>query len=126
MGQRIEQGIEERFGVRTVVILRTIEQWRSVMNENPFAGRELDPAKLLVTFFDREPQPDALKNARMIRAEPEELQILRREAYTYFPNGMARPKLSWAAVEKTLGVAATGRNWNSVVKILELAEALEK
>lgn len=48
-----------------------------------------------------------------------------REVYIYFPNGMARPKLSWLTVEKKLTTAGTGRNWNSVIKLLEMAEKLE-
>jgi hypothetical protein len=38
---------------------------------------------------------------------------------------MARPKLSPAAVEKALQTPATGRNWNSVTKLIEIAEKLE-
>ena len=37
-----------------------------------------------------------------IAAEPEELRIDGREVYIYFPNGMGRPKLSMALVERTL------------------------
>ncbi len=48
-----------------------------------------------------------------------------RELYIYFPNGMARPKMSWAVLEKTLKTPGTGRNWNSVEKLLEMAERLE-
>ena len=48
-----------------------------------------------------------------------------RELYIYFPNGMARPKMSWAVLEKTLKVPGTGRTWNSVTKFLEMAERLE-
>ncbi|MGH9611946.1 MAG: hypothetical protein ACRD4P_02580, partial [Bryobacteraceae bacterium] len=39
--------------------------------------------------------------------------------------GMARPKISWVAMEKMLKVSGTGRNWNSVTKLLALAETLE-
>jgi hypothetical protein len=31
----------------------------------------------------------------------------------------------WTAVEKLLETAATGRNWNSVTRLLEMAEELE-
>jgi uncharacterized protein (DUF1697 family) len=48
-----------------------------------------------------------------------------REVYMYFPNGLARPKLSWVVVEKKLQTPGTGRNWNSVTKLLEIAEKLE-
>jgi uncharacterized protein (DUF1697 family) len=38
---------------------------------------------------------------------------------------MARPKLSWAVIDKALKTSWTGRNWNTVQKLLEMAEQLE-
>ena len=48
-----------------------------------------------------------------------------QELTIYFPNGMARPKLSIVQIERTLKIPGTGRNWNSVTKLLELAERME-
>ena len=45
--------------------------------------------------------------------------------HLYFPNGMGRSKLSAALMEKTLQTHETGRNWNTVRKLLEMAERLE-
>ncbi len=56
---------------------------------------------------------------------PEELRIDGREVFIYFPNGMGRPKMSWPRIEKALKTWGTGRNWNTVGKLLEMAEALE-
>jgi uncharacterized protein (DUF1697 family) len=61
-----------------------------------------------------------------VKADPEELRMEGRELYIYFPNGMARPKLSIAAIERILKTPSTGRNWNSVRKLLEIAEGLEE
>ena len=58
------------------------------------------------------------------KADPEELHIDGRELYIYFPNGQARPKLSYAAVERALKTTGTARNWNSVTKLLAMAESL--
>ena len=38
---------------------------------------------------------------------------------------MGRPKLSWVAVERALKVSGTGRNWNTVTSLLEMAEKIE-
>jgi uncharacterized protein (DUF1697 family) len=54
----------------------------------------------------------------------EELHVAARELYIYFTNGMARPKLSMAALDRALKTPATGRNWNTVTKLLEIAENL--
>jgi uncharacterized protein (DUF1697 family) len=62
---------------------------------------------------------------RQLKAIPEDVHIDGREVFMYFPNGLARPKLSWVTVEKMLKTPGTGRNWNSVTKLLEMAEKLE-
>ena len=126
LARRIEKAIEQRFGFRTEVILRTTAELRDAVARNPFAGRAgIDPAKLLVTFLDGVPSPEARETAMKIKADPEELRIDGRELYIYFSNGLARPKVPWMAVVKTLKTRGTGRNWNSVTKILEMAEGLE-
>ncbi|MGI8992593.1 MAG: DUF1697 domain-containing protein [Bryobacteraceae bacterium] len=123
---RIEDGIERNFGFRPRVIARTVPKLRDVVARNPFAGRQgIEPSKLLVIFLAEEPSEALREKIRAIKAEPEELQIENREFYIYFPNGMARPKLSPALIEKTLKIAGTGRNWNSVTKLLEIAEKME-
>lgn len=124
--KRIETGIERKFGFRSDVILRTSSDLRSVVSRNPFAGRrDVHPSRLLVTFLAGDPGEDARNQIRTMKADPEEVWIDGRELFIYFPNGMARPKLSIAQIERTLKIPGTGRNWNSVTKLLELAERLE-
>jgi uncharacterized protein (DUF1697 family) len=122
LAKRVENAIEHAFGFRPCVILRTAAEIQHAVARNPFAGRaDIEPNKLLVVFLADKPSPDALANARLIKAEPEELHIDGREAFIYYANGMARPNLSWPAVEKALKTSGTGRNWNTVTKLLELA-----
>ena len=124
--QRIEKGIERNFGFRTDVIVRTSSELRDVIARNPFATRRgIDPSKFLVTFLARDPDPEASDKVLKIKADPEELRIDGRELYIYFPNGIARPKLSWLAIAKMLKSPGTGRNWNTVTKMLEIADRLE-
>jgi uncharacterized protein (DUF1697 family) len=118
LASKIESGIERSFGFHSDVILRTCSELRSVVARNPFAARDgIDPSKLLVHFLVRDSGPEARDAVLKINADPEELRIDGRELYIYYPNGMARPKLSLALVEKTLKVPGTGRNWNSVSKL---------
>jgi uncharacterized protein (DUF1697 family) len=126
LAKRIENAIEKRFGVRPAVILRTSDELRDVIARNPFTGRSgIEPNKLLVSFLAAHPSQQARARALQINSDIEELHIDGREFFIYFPNGMARPKLSPAAVEKALQTPATGRNWNSVTKLIEIAEKLE-
>jgi uncharacterized protein (DUF1697 family) len=126
ISSKIEKAIERSFGFRAPVVVRTASELRDVIARNPFARRRgIEPSKLLVMFLESHPSDEALEQVLKIKAEPEEMHIDGREVYIYFPNGMARPKLSWVAVEKKLKTAGTGRNWNSVSKLLEIAERLE-
>jgi uncharacterized protein (DUF1697 family) len=126
LAMRMENTIEQSFGFRTPVILRTTSELRDVIARNPFGKRRgIDPSKLLVTFLASEPSAEAREQVLKIKTEPEELHIDGREVYMYFPNGLARPKLSWVTVEKKLKTSGTGRNWNTVTKLLEMAERLE-
>lgn len=121
--QRIEDAIESKFGFRSDVILRTPDELRQVIATNPFAARPgLDGSRLAITFLAAEPSAGARRQVLAIDAAPEELRCAGRELYIYFPNGMARPKLSMAVVERMLQTAATSRNLNTVRKLLELAE----
>jgi uncharacterized protein (DUF1697 family) len=123
---RIGNGIEQTFGFRPGVIIRTSSELRDVIAGNPFATRPgIDPSRLLVTFLAGNPGVEARDRFLRIKADPEELRIHGREIYIYFPNGMARPKLSPALIEKTLKTPGTGRNWNTVTKLLQIAERLE-
>jgi uncharacterized protein (DUF1697 family) len=126
LGKRIEAAIEESFGFRPLVVLRSTSEMRGAIAKNPFAARQgIDPSRLLVTFLASVPDAEALERALAISTDPEELWIDGSEAYIYFPNGLARPKMSWPRIEKALKTSGTGRNWNTVTKLLEMAEALE-
>lgn len=126
LAQRIENGIERAFGFHSDVILRTAAELREVIAKNPFATRrDTDPSKLLITFLAAAPGPEAREKARTFKAGPEELSINGCELYIYFPQGIGQSKLSMPALLKTLKTSGTGRNWNSVTKMLEIAEKLD-
>jgi uncharacterized protein (DUF1697 family) len=126
LAKRIEDGIEQSFGFHSDVILRTTSELKDVIARNPFATRNgIEPGKLLVTFLVSDPSPEAVEKFLAIKADPEELRINGRELYIYYPNGMGRSKLSLALIERALKISGTGRNWNSVRNLLEVAEKME-
>jgi uncharacterized protein (DUF1697 family) len=79
---------------------------------------------MAVHFLSADPGEEARTRLLAI-AEPEELRLETMELYIYFTNGMARPNLSMALVERSLKTSGTSRNWNTVRKVLEMAEKLE-
>jgi uncharacterized protein (DUF1697 family) len=123
--RRIQDAIEKAHGFRPGVMLRTAAELQQVVSRNPFAKRSgIEPGRLLVNFLAADPGKQGREKALAIKTGPEEMHLIGREAYIYFPNGQGRSKFPWAAIERTLGTSATGRNWNSVTKMLEIAEQM--
>jgi uncharacterized protein (DUF1697 family) len=126
LAQRLEKAIEASFGFRPAVIVRTASELRKVIAKNPFAGRAgMEPNRLLVVFMDSVPTRQARDQLLAMPCEPEELRINGREVYIYYPSGMAHPKIPLVRIEKTLQCASTGRNWNTVNKLMAMAQAME-
>lgn len=126
ISRRISDAIERKVGFRPEVLLRTASELREVIAKNPFASRRnIEPSKLAITFLAV--RLDAERHGKLLAIDcaPEELRVHNRELYIYFPNGMARPKLSMSMVERILRTPCTGRNLNSVQRLLELAKAME-
>lgn len=124
--KKLAAAIERRAGFRPDVMVRTTAELRALVKRNPFAKRRgIEPKKLLVTFLSGDPDAGGLKAARGLKPDPEEMWIEGREAFVYYPNGFGKSKFVWTKVERMLKVSGTGRNWNSVVALLEMAEAME-
>jgi uncharacterized protein (DUF1697 family) len=126
LAKRIQAGIEKRFGAKPEVILRTTAEMRDVVARNPFAKRRgIEPGKLLVSFLSAKLEKATCEQLKALPLVSEEIIPSGGELYIYFSNGMGKSKLPWARVEKICAVPGTGRNWNSVTKLLAMAEALE-
>ena len=125
LARRIEDCIEKGYGFRPNVMLRTAAEMRHVIARNPFASRKnIDPAKLVVSFLAEAPGAEDAKRLLEIKVGPEELCVSGRELYIYFPDGQGRSKLP-PVLERTVKIPATARNWNTVNKLLAMAEELE-
>jgi uncharacterized protein (DUF1697 family) len=126
LANKIQSAIGKKFGFRPEVMLRSTSEIRKVIAANPFAKRaNLEPSKLHVNFLHAKPSAEVSEKIAAIKASPEELHLLGRELYIYFPDGAGRSKLI-PVLDRVLKTSATGRNWNSVTKTLEIAAQLEE
>lgn len=121
LSARLEGAIEAEFGFHSEVILRTEPEMRQVVLRNPFVTRpDMDPARLLVTFFKQDPGEGAREALRDLPRTDEELFVTELESYVYFPGGMGRSKL-FNGFDRRVRTVATSRNWNTVLRLLALA-----
>ncbi|HEX4785010.1 MAG TPA: DUF1697 domain-containing protein [Candidatus Sulfotelmatobacter sp.] len=126
LAKKIQTAIERKFGCRSEIILRTADELRKTIAATPFpASRGLEPGKVLVTFLAADPGPDANAALLKLKNHPEELHLKGRELYIYFPNGAGKSKLPWSSIAKLLKTEGTARNWNSISKVLAIAEEME-
>jgi uncharacterized protein (DUF1697 family) len=126
LAKKIGDAIERTFGFCPPVILRTSGELRQVIAKNPFVSRkDINPGKLVVFFLATDPGAEIREKILAIKPELEEIRFDGRELSIYFPNGMGKTKLSIPKIEKLLQTPATARNWNTVQKLLEMAESLE-
>lgn len=117
---RIERQIAEVFGVRATVLLRTPAELLEIADGNPFL--EGDFSKLHVVLLGGRPAADAVAQLDPGRSPPDEFSLRGREIYLHLPNGAGRSKLTVDYFERRLGVAATARNWNTLIKLLALTQ----
>jgi uncharacterized protein (DUF1697 family) len=117
---KIEKAIKKAFDADISVIVRSTGELRAAVEANPFPKRAAEANRFVVVFLSGQPSGDLESYTG-----PEEKQIVGRELYIYYSGDMARSKLTNALIERKLGVKGTARNWNTVNKMLELAEALE-
>ncbi len=126
VASRLRKAIGEAVGFEPEVFLRTAADLKLVIDRNPFALREdVSPDKLLVTFLERQPEPGAVSKVSQMRIRPEEFAMVGRELYVFYPDGMGRSKFPAAAISQLLKDAGTARNWNTVLKLFEIATAAE-
>jgi uncharacterized protein (DUF1697 family) len=127
LSKKIQDAFEKKFKFRPDVILRTVDEFRSAIDASPFADRpDLEAGKILVSFLAAPPPKEVHAAFDRFRDYPEQVHLKGSELYIYFPNGAGKSKLPWSSLEKLLKVTGTARNLNSVTKILEMAEEMEK
>jgi len=119
----LESEAHDRLSLEADFIVRTPDEWKSVIRQNPFRKEaERDPKHLVVMFLKDEPD---VKDLVALQAEvrgPEVVRAKGKHAYIYYPNGQGRSKLTHAILEKRLG-RGTGRNWSTVLKLGVMAKA---
>ena len=116
----LELAIEKEFGWAVPVVVRTAEELAAVIAGDPFSTLATDPARYLVTFLPEPPAPDKVDALPPVEGGGEYL-VRGRELYLWLPDGIANTPLAAWKWDRLLGVAGTGRNWNTVLKIGTLA-----
>lgn len=123
LSTQLETAIEEKYGFRPRVILRSLTELQNTVKNTPFNdNRERDPSRLMVTFLLNHPGEQLKQSFQSNRFSPEEVYLINQEVFIYYPEGVLESKLDLKLLEKQLNTSGTTRNWNTVTKLLKLAE----
>ncbi len=120
----VERAIADEFGRPVACIVRTASELRDVVDGDPFGGVATDGAKYVVLFLSGEPDAGVVAGiaSRAADFEPERFVHKGQHFYVWCPAGLRDAKLPLALSDRRLGVSATARNWNTVTKMLALAQ----
>lgn len=102
------------------VLVRTHADLAGIVASNPLPEATADPSHLVVQFLDGDPAASAMRALDTGEFEHEDLALGDRALYVWYRNGIGRSKLTNDVIERRLGVRATGRNWNTVTKLVDL------
>ena len=121
----IARALEKRFGFGVDVIVRDHAYLRAIADACPFPASDLEPKQLHVTYVSAPVTPDRFAEIDQEAYLPEEFRLGDRALYLYAPTGLGRSKLAEHLSKPRInkGVIATTRNWNTVVKLVEMTGA---
>ena len=119
--EAIKTMINERFGLDVEVFVLTLKELEVALHHNPFGG-ECAPTKVYVTFLYDVPNEALVENLKAVDHGAESFEVNHNVLYFYVPDGMANAKMSNNYFEKKLKIVATGRNLNTVGKMIALAQ----
>ncbi|WP_249187832.1 DUF1697 domain-containing protein [Nocardiopsis sp. MG754419] len=116
---RIRTAIAEAWGLDVGIVVRTVERWRATVADNPLEVP--DPARFLVLFAADPIDPDVLADVDPADRPDEVVALGPDVAYTRHRDGLRYAKYPDLLARRLPGVT-TGRNWRTVLRLLEMAE----
>ena len=114
----IEKMLENALGYKVVTIVRTVDELKEVVANNPFPELK-EGEKLYITFLSAIPDADKLETLGRVLADGEKMQVIGREVF-FVSSAYGNTKFSNAYIEKQLKLDATTRNLATTIKVTTL------
>lgn len=118
----LEAAFEKALEMTVDFHVRTADEWRKVIDANPFpAEAKKDPARFVVSCYKSPLDPAKVKATQAAITGREKLRADGRHLYMTFPDGQGNSKAA-IVVGKMLG-PGTARNWNTALKLAALCDS---
>lgn len=117
----IEAAMQKTFGLKIAAMVRTPDQWAELIAANPFPKEAAaHPSQVLAMVMKDGIKPGALETCRELAEGGERVEAVGDVLYFWFPEGQGQSAIFKKATPRLLGMG-TGRNWNTVLKLGEMA-----
>lgn len=122
--EKINKSIAKTFSFEVPVLVKTYEALKSIFDKNPFTETaDIENKRIYFALLKETPQPE-FKVAFQNENFPGELFVVAEDCvYLNYALGAGKAKLSNNLIERKLKVSATARNYNTMVKLLEMSSA---
>lgn len=117
---KIEQAIDNEFGMRVSVMIREQTAIADVLSNNPFIDRYETPQQMNVLFLRDEIPVEKHNEILALQSDKEFMAIRGREIYLLLLCGFPESLLGRGVIERRLKMPITVRNWRTVEKLGKL------
>jgi uncharacterized protein (DUF1697 family) len=119
---RAQRALHTRFGLDVPVVVRSGDELRRVLAQNPFAARAQED-ELHVGFLAAAPTAARVAALEPDRSPGDAFVVRGRDVFLHLPNGVAKTRLTNAWFDARLQTTITVRNWRTVQQLVALATA---
>lgn len=114
----IEKGLTKSFGHEIAVFVRTLEEFKKIAKLNPFKKITTHTeSKMFVTFVSEEIRTKLTVPMFSTRKDVEVIAVKGRDFFSLSHEVKGRFGFPNLFIEKEFGMAATTRNWNTLIKL---------
>ncbi|MFB7587588.1 DUF1697 domain-containing protein [Streptomyces sp. NPDC056169] len=122
LNAELEDAIEARFGFRVDCLVRDGDYLAAVAEACPFPAAELEGKQLHAIYCSGPVEEERFAAIDRKAFLPEEFLLGDRVLYLYVPVGLGTSRLAAVVTRPSVvkGLVTTARNWNTVVKLVEM------
>lgn len=117
----ISNEILRQFHLDVPLIVKNIDEFSEICENNPFLAQNKNPKMLYVIFLSDSPSESAIEKIK--KNSGEDLFIIYKSViYLFCTNGYGKTKLTNTFFENNLKITATTRGWTTVCQLNEMAK----
>lgn len=119
LAQSIHDHLSKETGIDVPIIVLELRKLEAIVAENPFSIKET--FLLHFTFLSEKIDIEKANQIDFTHFSPDQVSISHQVVYLYSPSGYGKTKLTNTYFENKFKTKATTRNWQTTLKLLEIA-----